>query len=214
MSSFGKRVKDRREYLGLSQEDLASKLGYSDKSSISKIENDQRDITRGKVVDFAKILKTTPAYLMGWEESPVDFPSHPFLPVTTYKIPVIGNVHCGQPVYAEEEYLDIVDTDIRADFALRAKGNSMVNAGIEEGDLIFVRKQPIVENGELAVVLIEDEAAVKRVYKYDTYITLNAENPAYAPIIIREDDELNVSILGKVVAHLHYYPERRVDTGE
>jgi repressor LexA len=206
VSDFGKRVRKRREHLGMSQDELALLLGYSDKSSISKIENSQRDIYRGKVVEFAEALKTTPSYLMGWTD---DVLGYNLLQVTTRKIPIIGNVHCGVPEYAEEDFLDIVDSDIRADFALRATGDSMIGAGIEEGDLVFVRKQPTINSGELAVVLIKDEAAIKRVYMHDSYISLSAENPAYAPIVIKENEEQEVFILGKVVAHMHFYKERK-----
>lgn len=82
----------------------------------------------------------------------------------------------------------------------------MTGAGIDDKNLVFVRKQSSVANGELAVVLVNGkDAAVKRVYKYDTYITLNQENPAYAPLTFRDGDGSKVEVLGKVVAHLHYY---------
>lgn len=210
MNTFGERIRNLRTALGLSQEDLADLLGYSDKPSISKIENDQRNITRSKIVEFAGALKTSPSYLMGWTDDPVDYSRFGLLPVEKRKIPVIGNVHCGKPEFAEEDYLDIVESDINADYALKAKGDSMIGAGIEENDLVFVKKQPSVKNGELAVILLNDEeAAIKRVYKYDNYISLNAENPAYDPLIFHDGDSGKVEILGRVVAHLHYYKERK-----
>lgn len=200
MSDFGSRVKRRRELLGLSQEELAAKLGYSDKSSISKIENNTRDITRGKVVEFAKALKTTPLYLMGWTDEEDDYSSYGFIPVTTHKIPLLGNIAAGEPLYAEENLETYIDPDdINADFALRVKGDSMIGDNIEDGHIVFVRKQSTVNPGEIAVVLIGNEATLKRVYISNNEIQLIASNPAYPPIIIRESDGQNVRILGRAV---------------
>jgi repressor LexA len=203
------RIKKRRNELGITVDEIAEALGVN-RATVYRYESKEIEKMPLTVLEpLAEVLKVTPYYLMGWTDDATDFSRRDFLSVAKRRIPVIGNVHCGDPVYAEEDYLDIVDSDIDADFALRVKGNSMEGAGIVDGDLVFVRQQPAVENGELAVVLIDDEAAVKRVYKYDTYISLNADNPAYAPIILREGDGQEASILGKVVAFTHYYKDRR-----
>lgn len=200
MSDFGARVKERREHLGMSQEELASLLGYSDKSSISKIENNQRDITRGKIIEFAEVLKTTPSYLMGWTDEKEDFSRYGLTPATLHKIPLLGSVACGKPVFADQDLETYVDPkDVGADFALRAKGDSMIGDGINDGYIVYIRKQPTVDPGEIAVVLIDDEATLKHVYKRDGEIQLVASNLAYAPITIREGDGKEVSILGKAV---------------
>ncbi len=205
---IAERIKKRRNELGITVDEIAEVLGVN-RATVYRYESKEIEKMPLTVLEpLAEVLKVTPYYLMGWTDDAMDFSRHDFLSVTKRRIPVIGNVHCGDPVYAEEDYLDIVDSDIDADFALRVKGNSMEGAGIVDGDLVFVRQQLAVENGELAVVLIDDEAAVKRVYKYDTYISLNADNPAYAPIILREGDGQEASILGKVVAFTHYYKDR------
>lgn len=193
----------------LTQSELAQKSGIT-QSSISDYINGKYEPKQDKVDAIASALNVSPSFLVGKAEPSFDYARYGLLPVTKRKIPVLGNVHCGDPVYAEEDFLDVVDSDIEADFALRAVGDSMTGVGIEENDLVFVKKQPSVKNGELAVILLNDEeAAIKRVYKYDTYITLNAENPAYAPLVFHEGDSGQVEVLGKVVAHLHYYKERK-----
>lgn len=102
----------------------------------------------------------------------------------------------------ERENYVMSGTDIKADFCLIAKGDSMINARIMDGDIVFIRKQPTVENGEIAAVAIDDEATLKRFYRDENTgtITLVAENPAYAPITFTRDSLENVYILGKAVA--------------
>lgn len=224
---FGDRLKDLRTQAGYTQQTMLEEVIQAlintgetpaeAKVSLGTYRNWEQNIAVPnsrylKVI--APLLNTSTDYLLGItnDVTPHDFDysTYGLLPVTKRKIPVLGNVHCGDPVYAEEDFLDVVDSDIKADFALRAVGDSMTGAGIDEKDLVFVRRQPSVENGELAVVLINgEEAAVKRVYKYDSYISLSAENPAYAPLVFHEGDSSQVEVLGKVVAHLHYYKERK-----
>lgn len=124
-------------------------------------------------------------------------------PISTKRLPVLGNVACGEPIFADEQrntYID-VDYDVDADFCLTAKGDSMINARIFDGDILFVKSQPTVEDGEIAVVLIEDEATVKRVYynKEDSILTLVPENPTYKPMRYQGEQLNNIRILGKVV---------------
>lgn len=202
MSDFGARVKERREHLGMSQEELASLLGYSDKSSISKIENNQRDITRGKIIEFAEVLKTTPSYLMGWTDEKEDFSRYGLTPATLHKIPLLGSVACGKPVFADQDIETYVDAgNVGADFALHCKGDSMIGAGIYDGDIAYIRRQPTLQSGEIGVVLIGDEATLKRFYKYPDQIQLHAENSAYPALVFRESDE--ITILGKLVGFYH-----------
>lgn len=215
VDTFANRLNKAMEIRNLKQADLVD-MTFVSKQQMSQYVNGKFEAKQIALYQLASALNVSEAWLMGYDV-PMERLSTPkqsdvqqdYLPVITRKIPIIGNVHCGVPEYAEEDYLDIVDSDIRADFALRAVGDSMTGAGIDEGDLVFVRKQSTINSGELAVVLLKDEAAVKRVYKYDSYISLNAENPAYAPILIRENEEPEVYILGKVVAHTHFYKERK-----
>jgi len=122
--------------------------------------------------------------------------------VSVQKIPLLGKVSAGQPILAEEDfecYFE-VDTDIKGDFCLHVNGDSMVNARINDGDIVFIRQQPDVNDGEIGVVLIDDEATLKRVYKNNGSITLVAENTKYKPIVISGKETIDVRILGKAVA--------------
>lgn len=295
LTEVGLRVKELRQKLNLTQDELARKAGYTSRSSINKIEKGLVDIPQSKIADLAAALETTPAYLMGWEKAtkvgvkikesiahniryhrelakltqkqfadvlgidekivamledgqeelckeilykicdaldlipgniiPGDDEEldedtkyllsrrkrdrlylHRFSevrPITRKRLPMLGNVACGEPVFANEEhdaYID-VDLDIAADFCLTVKGDSMINARIFDGDILFVKKQDTVNDGEIAVVLIEDEATVKRVYydKENNILTLMPENPIHKPMRF-EGEKLNqIRILGKIV---------------
>ena len=126
-------------------------------------------------------------------------------PVKRKSLPILGSIACGAPIFAEENLDGYVscDGDINADFCLYAKGDSMIDAGIRDGSIVFIKSQPTVDNGQIAVVLIDDEATLKRVYfdKDNKRMILNPANPAYAPIIV-DSTQIecgNVRILGKAV---------------
>ena len=133
---------------------------------------------------------------------PKSKPNLNLFPIETHKIPLLGNISCGQPVFAEQDRESYIEagTNIAADFCLRAKGESMIGARILNGDIVFVHKQPTVNNGEIAVVLIDDEATLKRVYFEKNSVMLVAENPNYPPLIYTENDFHEVRILGKAIA--------------
>ena len=121
--------------------------------------------------------------------------------------PLIGTIACGTPILAEQniDKFVAVPADIRCDFALRCEGDSMIGAHILPGAAVYIREQPDVENGEVAAVIVDDETAtLKKIYKTDSTITLLAENPAYAPIIITGERLQHVRILGVVVAWTNY----------
>lgn len=118
------------------------------------------------------------------------------------KIPLVGDIACGTPILAEEniEQYYAIDSSIKADFCLKTKGKSMINAGIDENTIVFIKKQEEVENGQIAAVLINEEATLKRIYKTENSIILQSENPEFLPIILTED----IKILGKLVAFTKY----------
>ncbi len=118
------------------------------------------------------------------------------------KIPKLGKIRCGNPeqIFVNFEEFFEPDKDIAADYCLVAKGDSMINARIFDGDIVFIRKQPDVENGEIAAVIIGDEATLKRVYKYDDKIELRAENPLYNSLYYEKEQLNNIRIVGKAVA--------------
>ena len=196
------RIKERRLAMDYTQEELASKLGLQ-KSAIAKYENGRvENIKRSIIQKMASILECSPSYLMGWEDSSI--PSYSNIhPIGTQSLPVLGSVACGEPIFMAEEKEFYVDstTAINADFVLIAKGDSMTGARINDGDIVFVHQQPEVENGEIAVVAIDDEATLKRFYKYsDDLIVLRAENPDYKDMVYTPEDHKDVRVLGKAVA--------------
>lgn len=198
------RIKYLREKNKMSQQELAEKVGFKTASAVNKIELGLRDINQTKIILFAKALGTTPSYLMGWDDEDNNIPTATnIIPLPeTKKIPLLGDIACGEPILAEENIEDFVklDKDIPADFALRCKGDSMINDRIFDGDIVYIRQQPDVENGEIAAVLIDNEATLKRVYKYPHRIELRAANPTIQPFEYSEDEMNTVRILGKAVA--------------
>ncbi len=120
------------------------------------------------------------------------------------KVPLLGTIACGEPILAVENIENYVNMpeSINGTFALRCKGDSMINARIFDGDLVFIREQPDVENGEIAAVLIGDEATLKKVYKYNNRIELRPENPTMAPLEFEGEEISKIKILGKAVYFL------------
>lgn len=262
--TVGERIKNRRKELGLSVDAVAKKLNKN-RATVYRYESDEIENLPITVLEpLAKILNTTPAYLMGWDEvtdeiidkkttraelavmieacfnnktlyeliielesknapqESIDKISYLYpefkkiinvntpLSKATLKviepnsIPVLGTIAAGTPILAEqniETYFSI-DSSIKADFALKVKGDSMIKANIHDGDIVFIKKQCDIENGEIGAVLIDDEATLKRVYKENGTLTLQAENDNYAPRVYTNG---NIRILGKMVANLKIY---------
>lgn len=201
MSTIYERIRARRIELGLTVEELAKKMGYKDKSSISKIENGKADIPQSKVIAFARALNTTTAYLMGIDTAKERSIPAGFQPLPKRdRIPRVGQIACGTPILAEEnvEAYDEVPSDWHADFTLLCQGDSM-EPKIKDGDVVAIHSQPMVENGEVAAVLIDGEATLKRVFLFDDHIELRAENPTF-PTILRIGEDMNtIAIEGKAV---------------
>lgn len=203
----GKRMKERRKELGIKADEVAEALGCS-RSTIFRYENgDIEKVPATLINTIAEVLKTTPAYLMGWSDD-IDTLASNIIPLPeTKKVPLLGTIACGEPILAVENVEDYVDmdADTHADFALRCKGDSMINARIFDGDIVYIRKQKTVENGEIAAVLVEgmeSEATLKRVYTSDDSIRLCAANPMYPDKIFEKEKMNNVTIIGKAVAFL------------
>lgn len=196
-----KKIRALREQQGLSQEALAHKVGYTDRSSIAKIEAGQVSLSATKMARLAQALGVEPGYLAGWSK---DAPGNVIPLPTTRKVPLIGTIACGKPILAVEnagESVDIPDF-VHADFALRCKGDSMVNARIFDGDIVYIRAQPEVENGQIAAVRIGDEATLKRVYYFPDRqrMTLRPCNPVYADLDYAGAELDQVEVLGLAVA--------------
>lgn len=196
------QLKILRKQKGLYQKDVANFLGV-DRTTYVKYENGVSEPDYNTLVKLAEFFNVSVDYLLGRETNDI-YASIGAMPVKKIKLPVLGNVACGEPIYANEDLEGYVyiNEDIGADFCLHAKGDSMVNARIFDGDTLFVKKQDMVDDGEIAVVLIEDEATVKRVYydRENNTITFMPENPAYKPMRYNGEELNNIRILGKVIA--------------
>lgn len=170
--------------------------------TISRYCNNLIDKPKMAVVRMlAEYFGVAPEWLMGYETPEQQAHQAGLLPVERRRIPMLGQIAAGQPITADEEHDCYVEADAeRADFCLRVKGDSMIGARIYDGDIVFIHAQPDVDDGEIAVVLIDDEATLKRVYKMGDRIILRAENPAYPPMEFCKSDGKILRILGKAIA--------------
>ena len=202
---IGDNIRALRKAKGMTLDELAAAVGTS-KQNIHRYErgiilNSPSD----KIVAIAEALGTSPSALMGWGEAEESFPEVSGISkVTVKRLPILGDIACGKPIYADEEhesYAAASDT-LDADFCLRAHGDSMIGARIYDGDIVFIKSQSSVDNGEIAAVIINDEATLKRVYFYpeDEKLILSPENPRYAPLVYIKDELDSIKILGKAVA--------------
>lgn len=201
METLYDRIKVLRNNMGYSQEQLALKVGYADKTSIAKIEAGKVDLSQSKIIAFAKALNTTTAFLMDGNENPTDSSQ-----IKGVIIPVLGSVAAGIPIEMVE---DIIDTEeitqemaaTGSFFGLRIKGDSM-EPKISDGDIVIVRQQEDAESGDIVIACINgDEATCKRLRKYKDGIELISNNPSYKPMFfsIKEIEQKPVTILGRVV---------------
>lgn len=157
-----------------------------------------------KIDKIASIFNVPRSVLIGDGDKGNTFSRYNLLPIEKHTIPVLGNVHCGTPQYTEQDYLGVVDSNVNADFALIAVGDSMIDAGIYEGDLVFVRRKAVVDNGNLAVVLIGDETAIKKIHKTESTLVLSPANASYEPLVFDQTSGEDIKVLGEVVAFTHY----------
>ena len=167
--------------------------GGLSKGTLSKYENNKQEPMISTVGNLSAILGVSVDYLLNGEESDyIDIYAFDNIsPVLTRRFPMLGKIACGEPIYCDEEYETFVEAsaDINADFCLTARGDSMINARIFDGDIVFIRAQPQVENGEIAAVIVNDEATLKRVYLKSDRIILRPENPLF-PVLQYEGAEL------------------------
>ncbi len=206
--TVGEKIKRLREAKGLTQGDLAERLGYKHKSSVNKLELGINDISASKLAEIAEILGVNPAELIMDVEATgpriVDLHNYGVYPITVKRYPLLGEIACGEPKFANEdrESYVLAGTEIKADFCLKATGDSMINARIYDGDIVFIRSQSQVDNGEIAAVIIDDEATLKRFFYYPEKNTLilKAENPKYEDLIYIGEELNHITVIGKAVA--------------
>lgn len=197
METLYDRIKALRIGLGYSQEQLALKIGYADKTSIAKIEAGKVDLPQSKIIAFAKALNTSTTYLLDGKEKQIK---------KGVVIPVLGSVAAGIPIEAIE---DVIDTEEITQemaktgtfFGLKIKGNSM-EPKISDGDIVIVRQQDDAESGDVVIACVNgDEATCKRLRKYKDGIELISNNPSYEPMFFSNEDIMSrpVKILGRVM---------------
>ena len=215
-SDFASRLSQALEVRGMKAADLSKKTKVAE-GTISCYINGRYEAKQNRVQVFAEALNVNPAWLMGYDvpmeaerPAPAKKPTIPpgFMPMPKMrKVPLIGAIACGDPITAMQNREGEIDApeDMRCDFALRCKGDSMIGAGIHDGDAVYINIQPEVENGEIAAVRIGDEATLKRVYIHQDYIELRPENPAYESIIRRKEEMNDVHIEGKAVGYTHWF---------
>ena len=215
-SDFASRLSQALETRGMKAADLSKKTKVAE-GTISCYINGRYEAKQNRVQVFAEALDVNPAWLMGYdvpmeaersEAAPAARPiPQGFEPMPKMKkIPLVGSIACGTPILAQQNIEKIVDVpeNIRCDFSLICHGDSMEGAGIHDRDVVYIRIQPEVENGEIAAVRIGEEATLKRVYYQNGTLTLMPANAAYAPMVYTGPELNNVQIEGKAVGWTHW----------
>ena len=198
-------VKNLASYMrsrGVEQADIVQHLGLS-ASTVSDWVNGKkypRVDAMQRLADMLGVAMSDLTAEVGDVSAIPDFPN--IRPIRKKRVPLLGKIAGGVPIYADEdlECFALADEDLHCDFALEVEGDSMVDARINNGDIVFIREQPDVENGEIAAVIIDDSATLKRVYKTKAGLQLVSANPKYAPMVFNQDNSEYIRILGKAVA--------------
>jgi len=192
---FHSNLKYLRDKSGIEQLELANMIGLKSASAVSEWEKGIRIPSAGVLSDLSNIFRVTIDNFMNVNLQKFNVGGN-------RPIPLLGTIAAGLPLLAEENIEDYfnIDSRLKADFALRIKGDSMINAGIKDNDIVFIHQQSDLENGEIGAVLIDDSATLKKFFREDGTIILQAENNNYKPMIYHNG---NIKILGKLVAVLN-----------
>lgn len=204
MTEFKDRLNEALDMRNMTAAEL-SRLSGVNEGAISQYRKGSYKANQQSLEKIAKALNVSIPWLMGADvkSDVITIPNHAnIFPIETKKIPLLGKIAAGQPVMAEECFDSYVQCGnfIKADFCLRVQGDSMINARIYDGDIVFIHQQPEVENGEIAAVAIDDAVTLKRVYFSDNSVMLRAENPKYKPMVFNQSNCSNFRILGKAIA--------------
>lgn len=211
MTELADRIKTAIERAELSYAALAQ-LTQIPKSALQRYATGETaKVPLERIQKIAEATGVSTSFLLGWPDqaspshSEAALWQHPdILPIEVQRIPILGDIACGSPIIMNEEYENYVQAgaNIHADFALHARGDSMIGARIKDGDLVFIHKQDMVENGEIAAVIIEEEITLKRFYYYPEQkkLVLMPENPAYEPFLYVGGELSEIRILGKAIA--------------
>ena len=205
---LNKRLRGIRAELKYSQKYVAEQL-YISQQAYAKYETGASTPNPEMLLKIAELFNVSVDYLVGMTDERPAIPSgaHKDLrPVYTRRFRLLGAVACGEPIYSPEDYDAYVDAsaEIKADFCLTAKGDSMINARINDGDVVFIRQQSIVDNGQIAAVVVDGELMLKRWYFYPDQrkLVLNSENPAYEPYVFVDEELDHIQCLGRAVSFM------------
>lgn len=213
MASISQRIKEGLKMANMSQADLAAVTGIG-KSSISTYISGAYEPKQRNVYKIAKALGVSESWLLGYTDSSVPKAEENLnlqgfdniFPIELKRFPLLGEIACGEPIFADEDHESYImaSANIKADFCLVAKGDSMTGARINNGDMVFIRKQPMVDNGEIAAVIIDNEATLKRWYYYPEKqkLVLNSENNKYEPFVFVGEELKEIRCLGKAVCFM------------
>lgn len=200
------RIKEIRQKRGITQAELAKQIGIA-QNTLSYWENGKYDVDNDSLKKIADYFQVSTDYLLAHSHSSTSEALPAFdniFRIEKKRFPLLGEIACGEPIYADEEHESYIlaGSDLEADFCLRAKGDSMINARILDGDIVFIKKTPMVNNGEIAAVIIDEEATLKRVYYYaeSAKLILTPENPKYEPLVYVGEELDAILIIGKAVA--------------
>lgn len=202
--SIEKIIEARREELGLTLDQIGQYVGVA-KSTVKKWESGQiKEMRRDKLIKLAEILQLDPVALIGNERKPLEpAPVLPpnIVPIKRIRVPLLGNIAAGEPIRAEQEYDTYVeaDADVHCDYALRIDGDSMTPT-VQLGDLVFIRQQEDVDDGQIAAVLVNESATLKRVRHIPNGLLLMSDNVNYEPMVFTYPECDTIRILGKAVA--------------
>lgn len=220
MINVGKMISDVRRSRKMSQTRLATLIGTS-KQAISNYERGVREPDYVTLEAIADALNVPVSMLISREKqqealeaiyASYEEPVIPHLPggltpinrLRRQRVPLIGRVAAGQPIMADTDYESFVFAPMNCDAALEVSGDSMSPTYLS-GDIIYIKQQPDVHDGQIAVVLIDDEATLKHVYKHSNGLTLISDNPAYAPMIISREDHDYIAVYGVPVGYTRLY---------
>lgn len=196
------RLKILRQKKNVLQKEVAEAINVS-RTTYVKYENGDSEPSHKILIQLAEYYDVSLDYLLGISNSPKGMLSNIF-PISKKKYRLLGEIACGKPIFADEDRESYVmsGTDIDADFCLKANGDSMSGARILDGDIVFIKEMPMVNNGDIAAVIIGDEATLKRVYYYQEQakLILQAENPKYEPLVFIGEELNEIRILGRAVA--------------
>lgn len=199
MATFAERLIEALKIRRMSPAELSRKIDV-DEGTISNYKKGKYEPKQKRTQVIANVLNVSIDWLMG-----ADVPMEKIdniIPLNkARRIPIIGEIACGEPILAQENWEDLIllPNNISADFALKCKGDSMINARINDGDVVYIKQQDQVDNGEIAAVLIDNEATLKRVYIYNDKLVLQPENVKYSPLVYLKEEMNNIRILGKAV---------------